>query len=121
MSQRLWQRHIFVCANQREPDHPRGCCGLAQGQQTVDWFKDAIKRAGLHLTVRANKSGCMEACEAGPAVVIYPDAVWYRVQTQADVEQIVREHLQNNRLVQHLLLDFTPLPAWQAQEKAANR
>lgn len=116
-NQRLWDRHVFVCANQRELDHPRGCCGAERGQQTVVWFKEAIKKANLSLVVRANKSGCLEACESGPAVVVYPDAVWYRVQNQTDVEQIVQEHLQHGRIVQSLLLDFSPLPAWQARQK----
>ena len=28
-------------------------------------------------TVRANKAGCLDQCEHGPTVVVYPEAVWY--------------------------------------------
>lgn len=113
----LWSRQIFVCANQREPNHPRVSCGNAAPLDVVEAFKAALLHYGLAKTVRANKSGCLEACEAGPAVVIYPDAVWYRVATPADAHRIVAEHLVQGRVVQDLLLDLAPLPAYRARHR----
>ena len=62
--------------------------------------------------MRANKSGCLEACEAGPAVVVYPEGAWYRVNSQEDVEEIVREHLIGGNVVTRLTMSFEKLPAW---------
>jgi len=114
----LWTRQIFVCTNVREPDHPRVCCGNAAALEVVAAFKAALIRYGLAQTVRAGKSGCLEACEAGPAAVVYPDATWYRVATPVDAERIVREHLVGGRVVQELLLDLAPLPVVRARDKA---
>lgn len=111
----LWDRHVFVCCNQRESSHPRGSCGESRGNEIRTWFQDAIKRHGLAQVVRANKSGCLEACEAGPAVVVYPDAVWYKVQNVDDVERIVAEHLAGGTPVDALRADLTVLPAWKAR------
>ncbi|MHB1022232.1 MAG: (2Fe-2S) ferredoxin domain-containing protein [Acidobacteriaceae bacterium] len=67
-------------------------------------FKDAVAAAGLKATVRANKAGCLDQCEHGPAVVVYPEAVWYGFVTLEDVNEIVRKHLVEGRPVERLRL-----------------
>lgn len=96
--------HIFVCTNERPTDHPRGCC-LAKGSPTIrDALKSAIKKAGLGAEVRVNAAGCLDQCEHGVTVVIYPDAVWYGFVTAADVDEIVRDHIVGGRPVDRLRL-----------------
>jgi (2Fe-2S) ferredoxin len=113
----LWPTHIFVCTNERAPEHPRPSCGPRGGPEIRAWFKEGIKRRGWHLEVRASKSGCLEGCEAGPSVVVYPDAVWYTVTGKEDVELILDEHIGAGRRVEALLMDFTPLPCHQARTR----
>ena len=99
-----FERHIFVCCNQRPPDNPRGCCdpnGLAELQLA---FKQKLAACGLKHTVRANKSGCLDQCEHGPTVVVYPDAVWYGRVTREDVEEIVESHIVRGIPVERLIL-----------------
>ena len=67
-------------------------------------FKEAIGAAGLKATVRANKAGCLDQCEHGPTVVIYPEAVWYGFVRPEDVAEIVQEHVANGRPVERLRL-----------------
>ncbi len=67
-------------------------------------FKDAIKDAGLNGRVRANDSACLDQCEHGPVVVVYPDAVWYGGVKPEDAGEIVREHLVHGRPVERLRL-----------------
>ena len=67
-------------------------------------FKDKMKDVGLKSTVRANKAGCLDQCEHGPTVVVYPEAVWYGHVTPADVDEIVTEHLVHGRPVERLML-----------------
>jgi (2Fe-2S) ferredoxin len=88
-----FERHVFVCGNQRGADHPRGCCDPAGGEALHKRFKQAIADRGLTRRVRANRSGCLDQCEHGPTVVVYPDAVWYGGVTAADVDEIVNRHL----------------------------
>ena len=115
--ERLWRLHVLVCTNEREPSHPRPSCGPRGGTELLAWFQEAIRRHKLNVEIRANRSGCLDACEAGPSVVVYPDAVWYTLRTQAEVERVVTEHLRDGRPVAELRMDFTPVPAWQARQK----
>ncbi|HHI78475.1 MAG TPA: (2Fe-2S) ferredoxin domain-containing protein [Planctomycetes bacterium] len=97
--------HVFVCENERPEDHPRGSCSRRGGRQIRRWFKEAMSHEGLTEKTRVNKSGCLAHCESGPIVVIYPQGVWYRPETQEDVVEIVQSHLLRGRVVEHLLLE----------------
>ena len=78
--------------------------------ELVAAFKKLIKDKGLNTEIRAQKTGCMEACEAGPSVVVYPEGVFYGKVQLSDVEEIVASHLQNNQPVERLIMDFKELP-----------
>jgi len=97
-----YERHVFVCTNLRPPDHPRGCCGRRGGEDLRFAFKREIKAHGLKGRVRANVAGCLDHCEHGAVVVVYPDAVWYGGVTEEDVAEIVEEHLVHGRPVERL-------------------
>lgn len=88
-----FQRHVFVCTNQREPGHRRGCCAGKDGAAIREALEAGADRAGLAGSVRINKSGCLDQCEHGATVVVYPEGVWYGFVTLDDVEEIVRTHL----------------------------
>ena len=44
----------------------------------------------------------MDRCEQGPVVVVYPEAVWYTYVDREDLDELIREHLQNGRSVERL-------------------
>lgn len=99
-----FDQHIFVCTNQRPSENPRGCCdpnGLGSLQLI---FKQELAARGLKSSVRANRAGCLDQCEHGPTVVIYPEAVWYGGVTAADVPEIVESHIVNRIPVARLRL-----------------
>jgi (2Fe-2S) ferredoxin len=96
--------HVFVCENKRPDGDPRGCC-CARGSEAVrQAFKEELARRGLKGQVRANGAGCLDACIHGPAVVIYPEGVWYGHVTAADVPEIVERHLLGGQPVERLRL-----------------
>jgi len=99
-----FERHIFVCGNVRPAGHPRGCCDPAGQAALQKRFKQKLAAHGLKGTVRANQSGCLDQCEHGPNVVIYPEAVWYGGVTLADVDEIVESHVIGGQPVQRLML-----------------
>lgn len=68
-------------------------------------FKTALAQSGIHAMVRANKVGCLDQCEHGPTVVVYPEAIWYGNVNLADVGEIVDSHILGDRPVQRLLID----------------
>jgi (2Fe-2S) ferredoxin len=99
-----FERHIFVCGNQRPAGHPRGCCDPLADAKLQKAFKQKLAEHGLKGTVRANQSGCLDQCEHGPNVVVYPEAVWYGRVTEADVEEIVESHIIGGKPVDRLRL-----------------
>jgi len=92
-----YDKHIFVCVNQK-PDGKK-CCGESFGLEAVQRLRDKIKEANLFYTVRAQKAGCLDFCSQGPAMVVYPEGVFYGNLTLDAVDQIVEEHLINGRVV----------------------
>ena len=99
-----FDRHLFVCINQRTPGHARGCCNPDGSERLHRAFKRALADRGLKGRVRANRAGCLDQCEHGPTVVVYPDGVWYGGVTEADVDEIVETHLIGGRPVDRLRL-----------------
>jgi (2Fe-2S) ferredoxin len=100
----LFEHHLFICTNERGESASRPSC-LPQGSKKLkSAFKGAIKDVGLKHKVRANESGCLDQCEHGPVVVVYPEAVWYGHVRPGDAEEIVREHLVNGHPVERLRL-----------------
>lgn len=117
-TERLWELHIFVCTNRREDGHPRPSCGRRGGEELHAAFKAGLAARGLSGRVRASKSGCLEGCESGPAVVVYPEAVWYTVRTAEDVDRILDAHVVGGQPVADLRMNFSPLPAWKAKRRS---
>ena len=56
-------------------------------------LKKKLAERGLKGRVRANKAGCLDQCEHGPNMVVYPDAVWYGRVTAADLDEIIDSHI----------------------------
>jgi (2Fe-2S) ferredoxin len=98
----LYERHVFVCENRRDPADPKGCCGAKGGAEVRARLKEAAREAGLKGRVRVNSAGCLDQCAHGVAVVVYPEAVWYAGVTVDDVDEIVRSHLTAGRPVERL-------------------
>jgi len=99
-----FERHVFVCHNARPADAPRPSC-TADGKSDLHaLLQQLTKAAGLGTRVRINKSGCLDQCEHGPTVVVYPEAVWYGNVRPADAAAIVEEHLVGGRPVERLRL-----------------
>jgi len=94
-------KHIFICMNQREPGHPRGCCDPTGSGELQRLFKVKLAERGIKL-VRANKSGCLDQCELGPTVAVYPEGVFYGGVQAADVDEIIESHIVNDLPVERL-------------------
>ena len=99
-----FDKHIFICTNQRLHGAERPSCGEEHGLEIVDAFKKKLKEKKLSIKVRAQKSGCLDICFYGQTVAVYPEGVFYVNIQLADVDEIIEEHILNNRPVQRLLL-----------------
>jgi len=58
----------------------------------------------MDTVVRANKAGCLDHCEHGSTVVVYPEGIWYGNVQVADVPEIVESHIVGDCPVERLRL-----------------
>lgn len=97
-----YRLHIFVCLGKR--------CAAKGSEDVLERLKERIKKDGLKAEVKVSRSGCLQVCketssegEYSPAVVIYPEGVWYRNVTVSDVDEIVERHVRKGETVDRLL------------------
>jgi (2Fe-2S) ferredoxin len=98
-----FQHHVFCCTNERPAGHKRGCCKSRGSEKLRNYMKARAKELGLS-GVRVNNSGCLDRCEFGPSMVIYPEGVWYTVRTTEDVDEILQTHLVEGGRVERLMM-----------------
>ena len=97
-----YKHHVFFCCNQR--DGPRPCCFNRGATEMRDYAKSRIKALGLAGpdNIRINMAGCLDRCEEGPVIVVYPDETWYTYVDREDIDEIIDEHLVHGRTVARL-------------------
>lgn len=99
----FFKSHVFCCTNERPAGHKRGSCKQKGSEDIRNYMKARAKELGLE-SVRVNGAGCLDRCELGPTVVIYPEGIWYTCQTREDADEILESHLKNGRPVERLRL-----------------
>jgi (2Fe-2S) ferredoxin len=104
-----FRAHVFVCCNRRPDGHRRGSCAAAGSEALRDYMKVRAKELALK-GVRVNQAGCLDRCEYGPTMVIYPEGVWYAPRTPADVDEVLEVHLGAGGRVRRLMLPDAHLP-----------
>lgn len=104
-----YQHHVFFCCNQRAPGE-RVCCNDKGATRVRDYAKKQIKKLGLAAPgqTRINMAGCLERCEEGPCVVIYPQGTWYTYVDEEDIDEIIERHIQRGEIVERLKLKDLP-------------
>ena len=104
-----FEKHIFICTNDRAENSSRRSCGACGGMEIRKEFVKMINDAGLKGKVRANKAGCLDVCEQGPAVVVYPSGYWYLGVEKKDLNRIFNESVVNDRPIPELIEKFNQL------------
>ncbi len=100
----IYEKHIFICTNQRAEGAARKSCGEGHGLAIVDAFKKKLKDLNLPIKLRAQRAGCLDICDFGQTVVVYPEGVFYVGVELGDVDEIITEHIIGNRIVERLRL-----------------
>ena len=54
--------------------------------------------------VRINTAGCLDRCELGPVLVVYPEETWYSYLDREDIDEIIEQHLIGGKVVERLLI-----------------
>jgi (2Fe-2S) ferredoxin len=87
-----YRQMIYVCTNVR-PEGDKPCCSLRGSEKILEALKEEVKKRGLKGQVRALKSGCMDLCEKGPNVMIFPEGLLYSGVTLQDIPTLVEKYL----------------------------
>ena len=97
-----YKHHVFFCCNKRDP--PEACCANHNASEMQAYAKQKIKELGLNGKgkVRMNKAGCLDRCDEGPVIVIYPEEIWYTYVDRDDIDEIIDSHLVQGRVVERL-------------------
>ena len=84
-----FQKHVFFCMNQREDGRP--CCAERGAQAAQEHAKKRIKQLDLNGPgkIRINKAACLDRCDEGPVLVVYPQGTWYTYIDQSDIDEII--------------------------------
>ena len=99
----FFDKHVFFCTNQREDGS--ACCNNHGAQKARDYMKHRVKELDIadpENKIRINTAGCMDRCEEGPVIVVYPEGTWYTYVDEKDLDEIIEEHLKNGRVVERL-------------------
>jgi len=99
-----YKYHVFFCTNQREDG--RQCCEQCNASEIRAYAKARIKALGLsgEGKVRINTAGCLDRCELGPVLVVYPEETWYSYLDREDIDEIIEKHLMADKIVERLLI-----------------
>jgi (2Fe-2S) ferredoxin len=104
-----FEHHVFFCLNVREPvagEAPRACCGGVTASSAQQHAKKRVKALGLSGAgkVRINQAACLDRCEQGPCLVVYPQGTWYSYVDNEDIDAIINGHIVGGQVVSRLEL-----------------
>lgn len=101
----FYDSHIFICTNRRGDGHKRGSCAAGGSEKIKDYMKARAKELGIE-HIRVNASACLDRCELGPCAVIYPEGVWYKIDTKKTADEVLQTHvIEGGRLPALMLPD----------------
>ncbi len=81
--------HILVCCSFRATGEPQGICHKKGSGNFLAYIENELVDRGLE-NVQVSSTGCLKVCDRGPAMVIYPENIWYGgVESEADIDAIL--------------------------------
>ena len=100
------RRHVFICVGGGK------CAPVQASEASWDYLKKRLRERGLvdvECGVLRTRTGCLRICREGPVAIVYPEGIWYRDCSPANLERIIEQHLIGGTPVADLVLATGPL------------
>jgi len=88
-----YRRMIFVCLNASHEGEDRPVCAAGGSEAVLKALKEEVKKRSLKGQIRCLKSGCMDLCEKGPNVLIFPEGTLHSGVSPQDVPALIQKYL----------------------------
>jgi (2Fe-2S) ferredoxin len=97
------RKQIFVCASFRVSGEPQGVCHKKGSINLLQYIEKELSDRGL-ADVVVSSTGCLKVCDRGPAMIVYPDNIWYgKVEDEAAVDEIL-DALEDGKVAEKYLI-----------------
>lgn len=81
------QYHFFLCNSFRANGEPQGVCNKKGAVDLLQYLQSEISDRGMDAIV--STTSCLNVCEKGPILVVYPNALWYHEVTEQKIDEIL--------------------------------
>ena len=79
--------HLFLCNSFRINGEPQGACHRKESPRLLQYLQGEIGDRGLDDIV--STTSCLNVCEKGPVLIIYPHGWWYAEVTEDKIDVIL--------------------------------
>lgn len=79
-------------------------CSNKGSENICNILEKTLEEKNLDIKVSVEYGSCQHLHMFGPIIIIKPDNILYVELTPNDIEEIITEHIINNRIVERLLL-----------------
>jgi (2Fe-2S) ferredoxin len=99
-------RVILVCCSFRQGKDPQGKCFKKGSAGLLGLLEEGLSDRNIE-NVMISSTGCMNVCDAGPVMAIYPEGYWYGNVTEESLEEILDALAENKAAEAYLIGDTT--------------
>lgn len=93
--------HIFVCASFRVAGEAKGVCHRKDSTGLLQYLQSELSDRDMS-DVQVSTTGCLNLCEKGPVMIVYPENHWYGEITEEKIDEIL-DRMQEGQPAEGLL------------------
>lgn len=82
------KHHIFVCASFRVAGESKGVCHKKDAGSLLGYLESELSDRGME-DVMVSSTGCLNRCEKGPVMIVYPEGFWYGEMNEQKIDEVL--------------------------------
>jgi (2Fe-2S) ferredoxin len=94
--------HIFVCASFRTTGTAQGACHKKSSNSLLQYLETELADRDMN-EVLVSSTGCLNRCEHGPVMIVYPEGHWYGSVNEEKIDEVL-DALSEGRVAEGLLV-----------------